>query len=83
MRRIASHNDDATDRVYSIWHPMNHNLIYDEDEIGGKESMGSLSAMNRQSMGDYYIVDFLEPALIGGDDTITFNPEATLYWHER
>lgn len=81
-RIISSGNDAGVMRDYNIWHPMNKNLVYDEDEEGGTQQNGSMSAMTKRSMGDYYVVDF-----IGCNDNnaeeLIFNPTATLYWHER
>jgi len=81
--RLASGNDSGTERVYSLWHPMNKTLIYDEDEVGGRQGEGSLSAMHKQSMGDYYVMDFITCANSNTDQTLVFDPQATLYWHER
>lgn len=64
---------------------MNRALIYDEDETGGSVNDGVLSAAVNASMGDYYVLDIFKPTLAAQetDESMTFAPEATLYWHER
>jgi len=81
---IRSGNNLGTMQRFKEWHPMNKNLIYDDDEVGGEESASNLSARGRRGMGDYYVIDIFVPG-IGGttSDGLTFDPEATLYWHER
>lgn len=81
---VRSHNDSPNERRLKIWHPMNQYLIYDEDESGGSQFNGSVSADTRKSMGDYYVVDFFSPVRGGTDgDDLYYEPQATLYWHER
>jgi len=82
---IRSGNDAGVIRKYNRWHGMNHNLTYDEDESGGVVNDGVISAAVNRSMGDYYILDIFKPSLAAQDteESMTFEPEATLYWHER
>lgn len=79
---IRSGNDAGIVKDFKFWHPMNKTFVYDEDEQGGAQQNGSLSALTRRSMGDYYVMD-----IIGCNDdnaeTLLFNPNSTLYWHER
>jgi len=83
-RMIRSGNDSGVFKIYKDWFPMNHTLEYDEDEFGGIQVDGSLSAATRSSMGDYYVMDIFQPSLgTGSEEQIQFDPEATLYWHER
>lgn len=81
---IRSGNDSGVLKIYNKWYPMNKNLTYDEDEFGGTQIQGDLSALVNSSMGDYYVLDIIAPSLgTGSEEEINFNPEATLYWHER
>lgn len=81
---IQSGNASGVLRSFSRWHPMNHNLIYADEEAGGDETTGSYSTLGRAGMGDYYILDIFQSG--GGattSDVLSFNPQATLYWHEK
>ncbi|QCW23703.1 MAG: capsid protein [Genomoviridae sp.] len=83
-RYIRSGNDSGTFRLYKDWYPMNKTLEYDEDEFGGTQVQGELSTANKTSMGDYYIFDIFQPTVgVASDEQLTFDPEATLFWHER
>lgn len=82
---ISSGNDAGVIRKYRRYHPMNRTLIYDEDESGGVVGDGVISAAVNASMGDYYVLDIFKPTLAAqsSEESMSFNPEATLYWHER
>lgn len=84
-RVIRSGNDAGVIKKYKLYHPMEQALIYDEDESGGVVGDGVLSAAVNQSMGDYYVLDIFKPTLAAEstEETLSFAPEATLYWHER
>lgn len=81
---IRSGNAEGMMREYQRWHPMNHNLVYDDEEDGGGIKEQYFSTTGKAGMGDYYVVDFISA---GSDattaDVLTFNPQATLYWHEK
>ena len=83
---IASGNDSGVIRKYSRWHPMNKNLVYDDDEAGGTENApgAKYSVVSKPGMGDYIIVDYFVPrygAVLGNQMTLSIG--ASLYWHER
>nr|UTM74965.1 capsid protein [Tick-associated circular DNA virus] len=83
-RIISSGNANGVMRNYTNWFPMNHNLLYDDEEVGTEESPSNLSVKGTAGMGDYYIVDIIS----GGtgsttSDLLSFDPESTLYWHEK
>lgn len=83
-RTIASGNANGIIRTYHDWHPMNKNLVYDDDENAAGERTLPWSVSGKQGMGDYYIIDFFQPAIGGtASDHLSFAPEATLYWHEK
>lgn len=79
---IQSGNDAGVMRDFNFWHPMNKTLIYDEDEAGGVQQSGDLSAIVPSSMGDYYVMDIIT-CNDANSEQLSFNPTATLYWHER
>lgn len=73
-------------RSFTRWHPMNKNLVYDDDESGGKEATNYWSVTDKQGMGDCYVVDIFQSGAgraPNNDSQLYFRPEATLYWHER
>lgn len=81
---IASGNDQGVIRKYNRWMPMNHNLVYDDDEDGGGEDADHYSVQGKAGMGDYYIMDYFRPRDGStGDNHLMFAPQATLYWHEK
>lgn len=77
-------NESGVMKNYSLWHGMNKNMQYDDDENGGTMNFSPFSTTAKRGMGDYYIVDFIESGS-GGDteDRLTFHPNAVAYWHEK
>lgn len=83
-RTINSGNGTGCMRSFRMWHPMNKNLVYANDEQGESETQDTHSTLGKAGMGDYYVVDFfLAAGFATRDDGISFNTEATLYWHEK
>jgi len=84
VRTIATGNQSGMIRMFNMWHPMNKNLRYDDDETGGGTTTAPYSVTAKEGMGDYYVMDLFRP-LTGSatTDLLTFAPQATLYWHER
>lgn len=81
---IQSGNQSGVMRNFNRWHPMNKNLVYNDDESGGAESTGNLSTNGRAGMGDYYVVDLIGSGTGGtSSDRLSWAPTATLYWHEK
>nr|QJB18625.1 MAG: capsid protein [Genomoviridae sp.] len=77
-------NDSGVMKNYSMWHGMNKNLQYDDDENGNTMNFSPFSTAGKRGMGDYYIVDFIESGSGGNaDDRLSFHPQATAYWHEK
>lgn len=67
-----------------LWHPMNKNLTYDDDESGDTEASVYYSVNDKRGMGDYYVIDIIQ----GGEgatstDLMRVNNTSSLYWHER
>lgn len=66
------------------WYGMNKTLVYNNDEVGEGESISNYSSGAKPGMGDYYIYDLFDCATSNAASTLlNFQPEATLYWHER
>lgn len=83
-RRILTGNSNGHFSERKLWYPMNHNLVYDDDELGKLESSSYYSVESSAGMGNYYIVDYVAPGLGGGSgDIVNLRCTATLYWHER
>ena len=81
---IASGNEEGLIRQYSRYHPMGHNLEYDDDESGGSMTTSKYSVSGKVGMGDYWVVDFFRPRVGStSSNQLLFNAESTLYWHEK
>ncbi|QJI53415.1 MAG: capsid protein [Gemycircularvirus ansal1] len=81
---IRSGNASGMMREFNRWHPMNKNLVYDDDEDGSKEAESLFSTQGKAGMGDYYVLDIISAGTgATTSDQMTFNPSSTLYWHER
>lgn len=82
--RLQSGNQSGIVRQFNRWHGMNKNLEYDADEAGDRVANGQYSTSSRAGMGDYYVIDIIRAGTGGtANDYMTFQPEATLYWHEK
>lgn len=83
-RIISAGNDQGMMRNYNQWHPMNKTMYYEDDENGFSEDYGPYASGSRKGMSDYIIFDIIA-AGTGGSiaDRLSFNPEATAYWHEK
>lgn len=83
-RTIASGNEGGCIRKYKFWHGMNKNLVYADDESGGVENVGFYSTQSKAGMGDYIVVDYFLPRSGStSSNRLSFNPTASLYWHEK
>lgn len=81
---IHSGNQQGVWRTFDMWHPMNKNLVYGDDESGDGVSSTGFSTPSKLGMGDYYIVDMIQPSLSGvNTDRLLIDITSTLYWHEK
>lgn len=81
---IASGNEEGVIRRYNRWHKMGHNLMYDDDESGGSMIPAFASVDSKIGMGDYWVIDIIKPRVGStSSDSLLFNSESTLYWHEK
>lgn len=82
-RILASGNSKGRFFKFNQWYPMNKNLLYANDENGESETLDVLSTTAKAGMGDFYVVDIFNSNGGTSSDLLDFNPEATLYWHEK
>jgi len=82
--RISSGNANGVFRERKLWHPMNKNLVYDDDESGAGENGGTFSVNDKRGMGDYFIVDIFQPGTgATATDYLQVTSATSLYWHEK
>lgn len=83
-RTIQSGNNYGVLRKYKQWIPLNKTLVYANDEQGETETSDFHSTLGRAGMGDLYIVDIVySHSAATASDSLLFEPQATMYWHER
>lgn len=82
-RTIKSGNAEAVRIEPKIWHPMNKNLVYDDDENGAVTTAQPFSVLDKRGMGDYYVLDIFESIGAKTTGSLYFNANSTLYWHEK
>lgn len=79
-----SGNERGVLRERKIWHPMNKNLYYDDDENGAAEYSVTYSVRDKRGMGDYHIFDFFSQGSSGStSDLLKIRFTSTMYWHEK
>lgn len=81
---IKSGNANGTVVERKLWHGMNKNLVYDDDESGNIKADSVYSVGDKRGMGDYMIYDIVVPGIGGGStDTIYISCSSSMYWHEK
>jgi len=81
---IRSGNANGSLAERKLWHQMNHNLRYGDDESGVNEATSYLSTTSKIGMGDYYVMDYIGPGIGGtSSDLLNVYSNSTLYWHEK
>lgn len=79
-----SGNERGVLREKKIFHPMNKNLYYDDDENGAGEVTVNYSVTDKRGMGDYHIFDFFSQGSSGNSaDLLKIRFTSTMYWHEK
>lgn len=82
--KLHSGNQSGVFTEKNLWHPMNKNLNYDDDENGTEMTDQFYSVDDKRGMGDYYVVDIVVPGKGGSaTDIIDISSTASLYWHEK
>lgn len=79
-----SGNQSGVLKERKLWHPMNKNLYYDDDEAGAGETTATYSVRDKRGMGDYHIFDFFSQGSSGQTaDLLKIRYTSTMYWHEK
>lgn len=81
---IRAGNESGVSRIYRRWHPVNKNLIYNDDEAGASEESSHFSVESMAGCGDVYVMDIFTCSEFAETTArLNFKPQAALYWHER
>lgn len=68
----------------SLYHPMNQNMVYDDEEDGGLQGESFFASNSRVGMGDYLVVDIFQPhAAAAATDLLKITSSSVMYWHEK
>lgn len=82
--KLGSGNESGIMRHFKMWHPMNKNLTYDDDESGAGILPSAFSTHDKRGMGDYMVIDIISAATASdSDDRATLSIDSALYWHEK
>lgn len=83
-RRLTSGNALGVVREHKLYHKMNANLVYGDDENGDAEQTSLFSTDAKPGMGDFMVVDIILPGTGGtASDLMQLRSTSTLYWHEK
>jgi len=86
MVTINPGNQTGNIRTLKQWYPLNKTLVYNDDESGAGTTSSQFSTRARPGMGDFFIYDIYEQALIPGSGVTSelgIHNQGTYYWHER
>lgn len=82
--RLFSGNQSGMMKEKKVWHPMNKNMVYDDDESGEVEISRVYSVTDKRGMGDYLILDLFSPGFgATATDYLAVQYSSTVYWHEK
>ncbi|QCW23734.1 MAG: putative capsid protein [Genomoviridae sp.] len=86
-RTMSITSGNTAGRILNInrWHGFNKTMIYDDKEIGDVKNINYWAASSvHNTLDDVYVLDMFRPASYSTvANTLVFNPQATIYWHER
>lgn len=83
-RIFRSGNNSGIVREHKMWHGMNKNIVYDDDEVADVETTQPYSVNDKRGMGNYYVLDIIQPGEGSGtSDLLLIDTTSTLYWHEK
>lgn len=83
VRHLQSGNDRGRFYTFRQWIPLNKTMVYNDDEVGDDKQSNTFASPGRKGMGDVYVYDMFQCLTSDAINTLNFNPQATLYWHER
>nr|QTE03620.1 MAG: capsid protein [Gemycircularvirus] len=79
-----SGNERGILREHKLYHPMNHNIVYDDDETGSTMAQATHSVIDNRGMGNYLVLDIFSQGSSGSSaDRLMMRCNSTLYWHEK
>lgn len=79
-----SGNERGVLRESKLWHGMNKNIVYDDDEIGAGQASVNFSVQDKRGMGDYHVFDIFAQGSSGStSDLLKIRYTSTMYWHEK
>lgn len=81
---FRSGNQSGIVREHKLWHPMNKNLVYDDDEVADVETTANYSVFDKRGMGNYFVLDIIQAGEQStAADLLLIDTTSTLYWHEK
>ena len=83
VKQIRSGNDLGVIKHYNMWHPINKNIVYEDEQDGDTMFTSALSTGSKAGSGDMYVVDIFRSAGGSSDDLLSYLPQSTFYWHEK
>lgn len=79
-----SGNERGILREMKLWHPMNKNLVFDDDQSGVTEQTADYSVRDKRGMGNYHVLDIFSQGTSGATtDRLSIRFNSTMYWHEK
>lgn len=79
-----SGNERGILREQKLWHPMNKNLVYDDDQSGATQITADQSVRDKRGMGNYHVLDIFSQGASGATtDRLSVRYNSTMYWHEK
>lgn len=83
-RVFRSGNQSGIVKEHKIWHPMNKNIVYDDDEVADVMDTSYFSVQDKRGMGNYFVLDIIQPGeSSSASDLLLIDTTSTLYWHEK
>lgn len=83
VRHIRCGNDAGVAKNISTWTPVNKNIVYGDEEVGGQVTTSAKSTIGRPGIGDIYFLDILSPQEGSGGENMGLSCTSTVYWHEK
>lgn len=86
-RRMVSGNNLGFNKEFNCWHPINKNIVYDDDEVGDSMGTSFYSVRDKRGAGNMYVMDLFSPGQAGGaatnTDYLVVDFNGSYYWHEK
>lgn len=83
-RVYKSGNERGILREIKMFHPMNKNVVYDDDERGAGTRSLDISVDDKRGMGNYHVLDlFSQGSSAAAADRLRVRYTSSMYWHEK